>query len=261
MKTNSSFILLLAVVATLGTSCSLNFSNRINGSGHVTRVEYRVESFNKLDASIIFDAEIIPGNTEKVIVETDDNLQQYVIVESGANKLNVRMKEHVNIGKQTAGKIYIYTKGLETINNSSVGRLMTKDTLMATEFRLDNSSVGTTDLQIKAQTITIKNSAVGTTTLYLQSDKLDMDNSAVGKTELTGKCPLSVIKNSSVGSFIARNLSTRILHINNSAVGKTEIYAEKEFYIENTAVGKLEIYGNGVIKQLEDNGIEKIKKH
>ena len=261
MKTNSSFILLLAIVATVGTSCSFNFSNRINGSGHVTRVEYRVEPFNKLDASIIFDAEIIPGNTEKVIVETDDNLQQYVIVESGANALNLKMKEHVNIGKRTAGKIYIYTKGVEVINNSSVGRLTSQDTLKANTFRLDNSSVGTTDLKIKAQTITVKNSAVGSTSLYLQSEKLDLDNSAVGKTELTGNCPQATIKNSSVGAFMAGNFITQVLHINNSAVGKTEIYAEKEFYIDNNAVGKLEIFGNGVIKQLNDNGIEKVKKH
>ncbi|WP_243350184.1 GIN domain-containing protein [Parabacteroides sp. FAFU027] len=261
MKRISIHFLLMALVATLASACSFAFSNKVNGSGHVTRIGYRVESFNKIDISTVLDVVVIPGKEEKVIVETDDNLQQYVIVESGANALNLKMKEHVNIGKRTAGKIYIYTKGVEVINNSSVGRLTSQDTLKANTFRLDNSSVGTTDLKIKAQTITVKNSAVGSTSLYLQSEKLDLDNSAVGKTELTGNCPQATIKNSSVGAFMAGNFITQVLHINNSAVGKTEIYAEKEFYIDNNAVGKLEIFGNGVIKQLNDNGIEKVKKH
>jgi Protein of unknown function (DUF2807). len=252
---------MLLVAAVLATSCNFSFSNRVNGSGHVTRIGYRVEPFSKLDIGITLDAVIIPGNEEKVIVETDDNLQQYVIVESGKGCVNIKMKEHVNIGKRTAGKIYIYTKGVEELNNNSVGRLTSQDTLKTNTLRLDNSSVGTTDLKIKAQTITVKNSAVGSTSLYLQSEKLDMDNSAVGKTELSGSCPQATIKNSSVGAFIARNLKTQVLHINNSAVGKTEIYAEKEFYIDNTAVGKLEMFGNGAIKQLNDNGIEKVKKN
>lgn len=261
MKRFLFFSLLLAFIATLSISCSCTFNNQVNGSGHVTRVEYRVEPFKNLNSSIVMDAIIIQGNTEKVIVETDENLQQYIIVESGSNSLNLRMKKHVNIGKRKAGKIYIYTKGLVMINNSSVGKLTTQDTLIATKFKLDNSSVGNTDVKIRAQYITVKNSAVGSTNLYLQCEDLDMNNSAVGKTELTGSSVVADIKNSSVGNFIARNLSTQILHIDNSAIGKTEIYAEKELYIDNTAIGKMDVYGQGVIKRINDKGMEKINRH
>ncbi len=255
---NASFSLLVILVA-LTSSCT--YANRQNGSGNVTKEERNVGPFNKLDLGLVYDAVIIPSAEEKVIVETDDNLQQYVIVEKMDSTLSVKIKKHVNIGKHTAGKVYIYTKGIKTLNNSSVGKLYNEGTLIAEIFTLNNNAVGKTDLTIKANEIDIQNSAVGKTDLYLQGDILSLNNSSVGKTELKGICRESHINNSSVGSFDSRNLITQILHITNSSVGKTDISAEREFYIENSAVGKLDIYGRGVIKKLNDHGIEKTSKH
>ncbi len=250
---------LLIVFTVLGYSCT--YANRQNGSGNVTKENRYVEPFNKLDLSLVFEAVIIPSAEEKVIVETDDNLQPYIIVENKNSTLSVKMKRNVNIGKHTAGKVYVYTKGIEALNNSSVGKLSNEDTLRAENFTLNNSAVGSTGLTIKAKSIKINNSAVGKTDVSLYCDNLSLNNSSVGKTDLRGSCRESQINNSSVGSFDSRSLITQILHITNSSVGKTDISAEKEFYIRNTAVGKLDIYGPGVIKKLEDHGIAKASRH
>ena len=250
---------LLLVIGILATSCM--YINRLNGSGHVTKVEHKALFFNKLELGIIFDAVIIPSAEEKVIVETDDNLQQYILVKNEDSTLIVTTQEHVNIGHHSAGKVYIYTKGIEALTNSSVGKLSNEGTLNATNFVFNNSSVGSTDLKIEAKKITIDNSAVGKTNLYLKSDTLTLNNSAVGKMLLTGSTILSTIDNSGVGKFDSQFLITQVLHITNSGVGKCDISAEKEFYIVNSGVGKLDAYGSGVIKSLDDSGITKTSKH
>ena len=105
-------ILVLILTGFLMTSCY--YINRQNGSGRVIKVEHPVSGFNKINLGIIFDAVIIPSAAEKVIVETDDNLQQYVIVNKSDSTLNVQMKNNINIGHHSAGKIYIFTKSIRS---------------------------------------------------------------------------------------------------------------------------------------------------
>jgi hypothetical protein len=237
------------------------YMNRQDGSGNVIKTEHPVAGYNKLDISIVLNAVIIPSSTDKVVVELDDNLQQYVEINQSDSTLHIQMKKEVHFGRHADGKVYIFTKSLHNLNNSSVGNLTNEAMLTADNFVLTNSAIGYNDLKIKARNITINNSAVGKTDLYLQSEKLSLTNSAVGKTLLTGNCTNAVIENSSVGNFDAKNLTVQTLHINNSAVGSADVMADKEFYIENSGVGKLDIYGNGVIKKLDDSGISKIHKH
>ncbi len=252
-------MLALVVTGLLLNSCY--YINRHNGSGNVTKVEHSASGFNKLDLSIVFDAVIIPSSFEKVIVETDDNLQQEVQVSMNDSTLDIHMKHDSNIGRHSAGKIYIYTKGIKSLTNSSVGNLTNEGTLTASAFTMNNSAVGTCNLKIKAPTTTIDNSAVGKTNLYIEGIALNFTNSAVGKTILTGSCTDVHINNSGVGKFDAQNFITQTIHIVNSAVGSTDITADKEFYIDNSSVGSLDVYGKGVIKKLNDSGISKTRLH
>jgi hypothetical protein len=249
----------LIITTLLLSSCY--YINRQNGSGKVTKVEHLTTGFNKVDISIVFDAVIIPSSFEKVIVETDDNLQQYVIISNNDSTLNIQMKRNINIGMHSTGKIYVYTKGIKSITNSSVGNLTNEGTLTAASFILNNSAVGSCSLKIKATQATVDNSAVGKTNLYIEGTTLNFTNSSVGKTILTGSCTDTHINNSGVGKFDAQNFITQILHIVNSAVGSTDVTAEKEFYIDNSSVGRLDVYGNGTIKKLDDSGISKMHKH
>lgn len=259
MKTSILSVSICIITTILVTSCSI--INRQNGSGNVVKTNHAITGFNKLDVSTIFETVIIPSAEDKVTVEADDNLQKYITIELSDSTLYIKMIKHVNIGSYSSGKIYVYTKGISAITNSSVGKLSNEGTLTADDFTLNNNSVGNNNLKIKAKTIKIDNSAVGKTNLYLESEKLVFSNSAVGKTLLTGSCNEADIDNSGVGSFDAKNYSTQILHIKNSAVGSSDVTAQKEFYINNSGVGRLDVYGTGVIKQLDDSGVSKTRKH
>ncbi len=225
----------------LTTGCVFD-GEHIAGSGNVIRNIHKVTSFNTLNLGVVFNVVIIPSDSEKVIVEADDNLQELVIVEKHDSILSIKMKPHLNIIKKSSGKIYVYIKGLVAITNESVGRL-------------ENEGV------LKSGRIAINNQAVGKTKLKFESNDIIFNNSAVGKTELSGNCNNLKIKNSSVGEFNASELQCNYLDLENESVGKTSVFANKEMIINNSGIGSLDVYGHGIIKKISTTGIGSFKKH
>jgi hypothetical protein len=224
------------------TSCYSSNAERLSGSGNVTRETHNVSSFNALNLAVVFDVVIIPSDIEEVVVETDDNLQDLVLVENKGDELVVKMKPQANISRKTQSKIFIYVKELEGITNSSVGTLENEDIL-------------------RSNTLTLNNSAVGRTTLKIETTDLTIKNSAVGSTELQGNCNTLKIKNSAVGKLNASELQCNYLDIDNHSVGRTSVFANIESVINNSAIGTLDLYGQGVIKKINNSGIGRFNKH
>lgn len=236
MKNLFSLITCLVLLS----SCSI--LNSEMGSGNVTKKTYETTTYNSLKLSTVFDVVLIPSESTKVIVETDDNLQQLVLIENNSNSLEVKMKDGYNIGSKTAGKIYVYFKELSSLRNASVGNLT-------------NESI------LRANSLTIQNNAVGKTTLNITADSLNFENSAVGSTTLTGICRTFVFVNQAVGSSNMKELACDYLDLDNKAVGSTTVCVNKEAKISNSAVGSLDVYGSGVIKEITNNAVGKFTKH
>ena len=90
-------IISFLIAVTLLVSCNSINTEGISGSGKVTQETYNVGGFKEIDLSVVFDVEIIPSDTEKVVVETDDNLQSLLLVENKNNNLVIKMKPETSI--------------------------------------------------------------------------------------------------------------------------------------------------------------------
>ncbi len=231
-----------SIIAVLLVSCNSLNTEGVMGSGKVTPKIYDVTHFKEIDISVVFDVVIVPSDTEKVIVETDENLQDLVLVENGKDKLIIKMKPLTNITKKTKGKITIYTTGLNKITNTSVGTLENEGVLNSKKMILNNSAVGNVNLKIK-------------------SEDLIFNNTGVGNTDLKGNSDNVTIKNSAVGNLDTVDLKSMNLDLQNHAVGNTVVFADKEITINNSAVGKLDVYGNCVIKEINNTAVGKFVKH
>lgn len=235
-------ILKILVLLVLCSSCGVWIGEGTEGSGKVTKQVHILKSFNAIHLGVVYEVIIIPSDSEKVIVETDDNLQPFIIVENNENLLTINMKPNTNISRKTIGKIYIYARELNEITNNSVGKLDNEGVLKSKNLVLNNSAVGSTELKIEAYDVTL-------------------NNSAVGKTELFGSCNNLKIHNSAVGSLNTQEFKCNFLDLDNHGVGKTAVFANKEFIINNSAVGSLDIYGEGEIKKINSSSIGSFKKH
>lgn len=212
------------------------------GNGHITKENRPVSTFDKISIEGIFPVELSQtGEPESVKVETDENLQQYIVVKNEGDKLLVKTKDKVSIPGSSKLKVYINIKNLRQLDFSSVGSLSTTNTLKLDSLDLVSESVGKLNLDI-------------------QADFLRANLNSVGSTTLQGKVREVRINNKSVGTLSAYDLKADTLMIHNTAVGTAEIYADKAFYIRSSAIGTLYYKGPGEVKELSSEGIGKVKK-
>lgn len=85
------------------TSCTV-----LTGSGNIVKQTRNVHPASEINVSTGLRCEITQGDTFEVVVETDENIQDYVIVKnSGDDELNVRLKS--NYRYQANVVVYVTT--------------------------------------------------------------------------------------------------------------------------------------------------------
>ena len=214
----------------------------ISGNGNVTTETKAISDFTQLKLDGVFKTIISQdGGPVWIKVEADQNLQPAVEVKNDGETLIVKNKSGFNFNDPGKMVVYVNVKNLNSLTNTSIGKVETSGT-------------------IQVQNLYLKNDAVGKTTLSLKVQKLNAKLDAVGSTILTGSATEADISNKSVGKLDAYDLKTDILNITNKGVGPVEVYAEKEIFIDHDGVGSLHYKGPAMVKNLKDNGVGKVSK-
>ena len=241
MKKNYSLTIALLAVFILLNQFQTFAQKKVRGNGNVTSIEHQVKSFSTLEIDGVFNVLIKQGEKESVTVETDENLHEYISIESNGNTLNVSTRKRITFRKKNRMNIYITIKDIGKLKLSGVGNVETEGTLRLSEL----------DLRIKC---------VGNVTLKLEVDDLDARINSVGNIALSGKANNAEIDNSSVGNLNAFDLKNEVLDLKNSGVGRVEVYASKELAIKSSGVGNVYYKGDAVITDLNIRGVGKVKK-
>jgi hypothetical protein len=203
---------------------------RIEGSGNVITKEVSIQSFDELNISGVFSVLLSQGNKEEVKIEADDNLQELFEVKNEGSKLVIGMKKNVNFNSKKKIKVYITFKKLKTMDLKTVGNVSSEETLSFDNLKIENSSVGSIDLKLTAQSV-------------------DIENRSVGSVKLNGKADNVTIKNNGVGSIHAANFVVQKMDIENSGVGSAEVNAEKELKVKDSFLGKVTNKGAATVKK------------
>lgn len=240
-KKFSKLPLILLVAFTLFNQFQMDAQRKVRGNGNVTTVEHEVDPFTVLDLDGVFNVFIQQGSKEKVTVETDDNLHEYIEIDNRGKKLVINTRTKTNFRKKKRMNIYVTIVDLERLKISGVGNVETENTL-----------------ELKDLELRIKN--VGNVDLALEANYLEVDMNSVGNVTLAGKIKEADIKNGGVGKLAAYKLESETLKLKASGVGKTEVYASKELAIKSTGVGNVYYKGDAVITDLNIRGVGKVKK-
>lgn len=212
------------------------------GNGHVVTETRQVKPFTKISIEGTFPVEISQtGGPESVKVEADENLQDLIEVRNDGDWLYINTRDKASIRRFKKMKVYININKLCELDFKSVGNLSTSNTLKLDSLELSSESVGKLDFDIDA-------------------DFLRANLNSVGSTTLSGHVREVRINNKSVGVLSAYDLKAGTLMIHNTAIGSAEVYADSAFYIRSSAIGTLYYKGPGEVKELNSEGIGKVKK-
>jgi len=215
----------------------------VKGSGNVVSEEKNVSSFIRLHISIGGTIELIQADEEKVIIETDENLQEYLEVINSGRTLYVNTEGKWRVPGFSKLNVKIYYRQLYNIYYASEnGTLICTNTLKASD-----------PVEVKVY------SDKSTTKLNINAPAVKLITACVGDVEIEGACNLLEIKARSEGNLYARQMVSKNVVLKNYSVGNLEVYAAETLTISNYGQGNIDYWGDGLLKDIKHNGEGEVK--
>ncbi len=156
MKT-TNFIIAIGAAFAFG-SCNLNIHTGENGNGNVVTEERTVsEDFNEVRGSAGLDVYLTQGDENKIMVEADENLLQYIETDIEDGKLHITTSE--NIGNSKSKKVYVTYKELIAVEASSGADVTGNSVIKSENLSLKSSSGADLKVEVFAKDLIAKSSS------------------------------------------------------------------------------------------------------
>ncbi len=212
----------------------------VKGNGTVAKRTYNVGSFDKIELNGIFNTVLTQGTEEKVVIETDENLQQYIKPVVNGGTLRIELKDDVSIKNTTKMDVYVTLKDLKTLSNNGVGNISSGGKISLSELKIESNGVGNINLDLEA-------------------GKLVLEMASVGNIKLEGSADEGDFLISGVGNVKAEDMSIKTLKIKCSGVGNANVYVTDVIYPAIEGAGNIRCKGNPTVKDLRKSGVGNFK--
>jgi hypothetical protein len=211
------------------------------GNGKIVTREIQVSSFLRLQVVINGNAEILQSDEEKVVIETDENLQEYFEVVNSGKTLYVTSGNKVWIPVFTKLNIKIHCRQLQSLYIASHGEVCCGNQLECSD-----------PLEVKIQ-------AHGDTSLNIKAPVLKMNCACHGDVDLKGECHELSIRNASHGDLDCKGMIADITTLSNASHGDIKLYSKEEISIKHAGHGDVYYYGEGKLKNIVHHGHGEVK--
>jgi hypothetical protein len=210
----------------------------VKGSGIIIPMEKLVSSFVRLHISVGGTIELIQSDEEKVVIEADENLLEYIEVTNSGRTLYVTAEGKWRIPDFSSLNVKVYYRQLYTIYNACTnGHLICTNELKSSE-------------PVEVKIYSDKSSSK----LNINAPAIKLNTACVGDVELTGNCNILDINAKSEGNLYARHMLAKQVTLKNYSVGDLEVYAGETISISNYGQGNIYYWGDGVLKDVKQYG-------
>lgn len=155
MKKNWSLLMAVWMVALSLTADSC--IAHIHGNGKVVKEERTVAGFDEISVSSGIELILNQDSFEKVVVETDENIQKILKTEVSGNKLKIYLKEGVNNVKEM--KVYVTLKQVKSVIASSGSEVKTTNKINAENLKISSSSGSEVNMEVGCNMVSLKSSS------------------------------------------------------------------------------------------------------
>lgn len=204
------------------SSLMLQSCNTIKGNGNVTLDERSVAEFTNIHASAGVAIYLIPGTANKVVVETDENLQK--TIKTSVKNGTLRISREGNVLFASEENVYITYVNLNQVVASSGAEIKSDDVLKSQKLILKTSSGGEIDLEILSETAR-------------------MQASSGSEIDIKGKVINLYLKSSSGAKIDAEDLLAKNVEAQASSGGKIDLSAEDKLNTKASSGGSISYKG------------------
>lgn len=239
MKTKSIFQpFFIVIFLFLLSSCNLGLNIK-KGNGNIITVQKDISDFSGLEIGGNYKLSLEEGNAPSLTIKTDENLLDFINVESHNDKLYIN---NVHTLKSTDGiYIYITYKNLNEISCSGTSFIKNKGSLKTDHLKVDMSGAGAVEMD-------------------LEVNNLDVDLSGAGMVKFTGYAENENFDISGAGGLKAFNLKSNNCDISLSGIGGAEVFVTEKLDATISGIGGISYRGQPNIIERHITGLGKIKQ-
>jgi len=243
MKTLKTLFACVAIALfTLSISIPQAFSQKVKGNHNVVIKERSILSFEKVEISGGYSIILSQNEKESLKVETDENLQEYIISEVVGNTLKIYTKDDVSITDNSKMKLYISVKNLKYLEISGAVDLENDTKINLDELVLNISGASSIKLS------------------DLVTNKLKLDFSGASNVKWKGSANEVNAEMSGATDFDAYDFEAQSFKIDISGTGNAKIHVSKKLIASISGIGTIKYKGNPEVVQKDSNFLGSIQK-
>lgn len=210
------------------TACGI-IPNTIKGTGDLVRVEMSFTGITEVALATHGELVIELGEEEHLIIEAQENLQQYIEAGLVNGKLTIESKDGVNIIPTKPIRYLLTVKSIQTLAVTSVGTI-SAPALEVDHFRVEIASTG--DIHIDS----------------LIAETLEVSLVSVGNLEIaSGQVETQEITIKSAGSYIAGDMRSAEAAVDITSSGDVTLWATDRLEVTIRSSGDVKYYGSPVV--------------
>jgi Putative auto-transporter adhesin, head GIN domain len=216
---------------------------QLQGNGTLGVRTHQVSSFTRLHLCVQGTLELHQGTEEKVVVETDENLLDFVGVVNSGHTLFVNTANKLRHPVYSQLRVAVYLRQLQHLDIANYL----------------HSSVVCSKPLCAIEPLDIKIRSIGDTQLLLQADVLNLHCASQGRVTVAGTAGQVLINNKSEGELDCRDLAAQHLKLFNMGVGNVQVRAEQTIRIQHKGVGNVHYSGSGRLLDVQQYGMGEVK--
>ncbi len=229
------FIYVIGFLLLSLAGCNFNIKS---GNGDIEKIVTAIDNFENLSIGGNYDVILIKSEDHRVVIETDENLHDYITIEVFNGSLNINSVHNL---KSTEGiDIEIYYSELNDIFSTGTSNINNEGVITSDQLSINLSGAGAIDLEVDVMTLKTNLTGAGVMSLSGEADHLE--------THISG-----------AGGLRAFELNADNAEINVSGLGGVEIFANEKLVITITGLGGVIYTGNPKVIEKRITGFGKIK--
>jgi len=226
------------------SGCNEGF-NRVEGNGITETKEKSLQSFDELEISGAFKVKLVPSDNFRAVIEADENLHEYILVDQDGDRVKIRMKNNVNIKSNQSIKITVYGNNIRRVELAGSCEMKSEGLLENTD-RMELTIAGSGDADLEVKTPEMKVSIGGSGKVKIEGKTRELKLNIAGSGDFEGEKLLSEKGDISIaGSGSAKVYTSVELKVSIAGAGDV-------FYAGNPGNVKKSIAGVGSVKPISD---------
>ncbi len=198
--------------------------NKIKGNGNVTTKTHNTSDYNEIKVVGFMDVKLESGTEGTITVTTDENIHEYIVIESNNEVLTIKVKNKVNIQTKKGVHVTVPFKDLDKVSLTGSGDVLTSNTIKGDTFEAELTGSGDVILEVEATTI-------------------DTKITGSGDVKLSGKVNDLEVKVTGSGDFSGKSLESQNTQVYVSGSGDASVHASKSLKARVNGSGDVNYYG------------------